>query len=181
MPATSNQNLTWSIDKPLLASLESDGQSAVVYADGVGKVTVTAVSADGKKKAKCVITIANHDKLSVSSKSQSVIMGKTLNLNASYGTTKMNNADLIWAVSSADGLGAASINSKGVLTALKEGKVLVYAINPVSGSVSEGCPVDIYVPGCAARPQAIIDGIVKAVALFQERLSKNEEEVDKVG
>ena len=35
-------------------------------------------------------------------------------------------------------------------------------------------PVDIYVPGCAARPQAIIDGIVKAVDLFQQRLDEHQ-------
>ena len=30
-------------------------------------------------------------------------------------------------------------------------------------------PVDIYVPGCAARPQAIIDGVVKALALLEQK------------
>lgn len=39
----------------------------------------------------------------------------------------------------------------------------------ILGGVDKVIPVDIYVPGCAARPQAIIDGIVKAVALFEER------------
>ena len=50
----------------------------------------------------------------------------------------------------------------------------------IIGGADQAVPVDIYVPGCAARPQAIIDGIVKAVALFQERLNSSEE-VDKVG
>jgi ech hydrogenase subunit C len=30
-------------------------------------------------------------------------------------------------------------------------------------------PVDIYVPGCAARPESIIDGVVKAVGVFQKK------------
>lgn len=39
----------------------------------------------------------------------------------------------------------------------------------ILGGADTTVPVDIYVPGCAARPEAIIDGIVKAVALFQKR------------
>ncbi len=40
----------------------------------------------------------------------------------------------------------------------------------ILGGVDQVVPVDIYVPGCAARPEAIIDGIIKAAALFQEKL-----------
>lgn len=39
----------------------------------------------------------------------------------------------------------------------------------IHGGVDTAIPVDIYVPGCAARPEAIIDGVVKAVALLDEK------------
>ena len=39
----------------------------------------------------------------------------------------------------------------------------------IKGGADTVIPVDIYVPGCAARPQSIIDGIVQAVALFQKK------------
>lgn len=39
----------------------------------------------------------------------------------------------------------------------------------IKGGADTVVPVDIYVPGCAARPQSIIDGIVQAVALFQKK------------
>ncbi len=47
----------------------------------------------------------------------------------------------------------------------------------ILGGADSVIPVDIYVPGCAARPQAIIDGIVKAVALFQERSDEHDAKV----
>ena len=38
----------------------------------------------------------------------------------------------------------------------------------IIGGVDKVIPVDIYVPGCAARPESIIDGVVKALALLDE-------------
>ena len=49
----------------------------------------------------------------------------------------------------------------------------------VLGGVDRVIPVDIYVPGCAARPEAIIDGIIKGVELFQKRADEHEEMVKK--
>src|ERR1035441_5918866 len=39
----------------------------------------------------------------------------------------------------------------------------------VSGGVDTVIPVDVYVPGCAARPEAIIDGVVKGLAVMEEK------------
>ena len=39
----------------------------------------------------------------------------------------------------------------------------------VRGGVNEAIPVDIYVPGCAARPEGIIEGIAKALEKFNKR------------
>ena len=39
----------------------------------------------------------------------------------------------------------------------------------IIGGVDKVIPVDLYVPGCAARPQAIIDGVLKAVELLDEK------------
>ena len=47
----------------------------------------------------------------------------------------------------------------------------------ILGGVDTVLPVDIYVPGCAARPEAIIDGVVKAVALLEQKRKAAKEEV----
>lgn len=37
----------------------------------------------------------------------------------------------------------------------------------VLGGIDQAIPVDAYIPGCAARPDAIIDGVVKLLAKLQ--------------
>src|ERR1041385_1416015 len=39
----------------------------------------------------------------------------------------------------------------------------------VSGGVDSAIPVDAYVPGCAARPEAIIDGVVQALGILEAK------------
>ena len=43
----------------------------------------------------------------------------------------------------------------------------------IKGGVDTVIPVDVYVPGCAARPQAIIDGLAQGIEIFQERLDEH--------
>lgn len=46
----------------------------------------------------------------------------------------------------------------------------------ILGGVDKVIPVDIYVAGCAARPEAIIDGIVKAMELLNQKKAEMKQE-----
>jgi len=39
----------------------------------------------------------------------------------------------------------------------------------VKGGIDKVIPVDIYVPGCAVRPEAIIDGVVQALGILEKK------------
>ena len=49
----------------------------------------------------------------------------------------------------------------------------------IRGGVDTVIPVDVYVPGCAARPQAIITGILQAVAILGAKAQGTHVAVDK--
>jgi ech hydrogenase subunit C len=48
------------------------------------------------------------------------------------------------------------------------GGIFARAYN-IQGGVDKVIPVDVYVPGCAARPESIIDGVVQAIAALEEK------------
>ncbi|HEX8938788.1 MAG TPA: NADH-quinone oxidoreductase subunit B family protein [Candidatus Limnocylindrales bacterium] len=48
------------------------------------------------------------------------------------------------------------------------GGIFARAYN-VQGGIDQVLPVDVYVPGCAARPESIIDGVVQAIAVLERK------------
>ncbi|MFA5928960.1 MAG: NADH-quinone oxidoreductase subunit NuoB [Candidatus Margulisiibacteriota bacterium] len=73
---------------------------------------------------------------------------------------------------------------KNIYDQMPEPKVVVaIGICATSGGIFKECynviggpdkiiPVDIYVPGCAARPESIIDGVVKALGILEDKRTK---------
>ena len=39
----------------------------------------------------------------------------------------------------------------------------------VSGGIASAIPVDVYVPGCAAKPESILDGVIRAAQILAEK------------
>lgn len=44
----------------------------------------------------------------------------------------------------------------------------------VVGGVDKVIPVDVFVPGCPAKPEAVIDGVVRALNTLQNRLKEGD-------
>ena len=51
------------------------------------------------------------------------------------------------------------------------GGIFARAYN-IQGGVDKVLPVDVYVPGCAARPESIIDGVVKGIETLEQKRKK---------
>jgi len=49
----------------------------------------------------------------------------------------------------------------------------------VKGGIDKVLPVDVYVPGCAARPEAIIDGVVQALGALEKKYAALKKEPSK--
>jgi len=45
----------------------------------------------------------------------------------------------------------------------------------VEGGMDKVIPVDVYIPGCPVRPEQIIDGVVKALGVLEEKRAKMKE------
>ena len=46
----------------------------------------------------------------------------------------------------------------------------------ILGGIDTVIPVDVYVPGCAARPQSIIDGVLRAVEILEKKKEGGQDE-----
>jgi ech hydrogenase subunit C len=51
------------------------------------------------------------------------------------------------------------------------GGIFARAYN-VQGGIDQVVPVDVYVPGCAARPESIIDGVVEGIAALEQKRAR---------
>ena len=49
------------------------------------------------------------------------------------------------------------------------------------GGIDKVIPVDVYVPGCAARPESIIDGVVQALGILEQRRAAQAEATNTEG
>ena len=49
----------------------------------------------------------------------------------------------------------------------------------IVGGVDKVIPVDVYAPGCAAKPELIIDAVVKGLGILEEKKKKKKKKMSK--
>ncbi len=145
----------------------SENQSVKVRAVGTGKASVTAAATDGSnKKAVCKFTVGKAVPaftIEGKNKKTSVKAGKTLQISVNWGGKKKKpaNTGVEWSVLKASDLTDASdiavISSKGVLTAITQGTVIVTATSKANPEKTASMEITVTAP--AKSKAAKVTGI----------------------
>ena len=83
-PATADQNVTWKSANTNTATVDADGNVTGVFR---GKTTVTATTADGKKKATCTVNVDFGDINDVPAWKSAITWGADRNITSGYKET----------------------------------------------------------------------------------------------
>lgn len=156
LPFTAIQKLNWTKNNDNVnIAVSDDGMSVTVTAVKAGKVKVTASAKDGSnKKAECSFTIGNpvpDFTIAGKNNASTVTAGKTLNMTVNWGgkAKTPKNAGVKWSLAVSGGGDAsaiASITSKGELTAITAGKVIVTATSTANPSKSASAEITVTAP-----------------------------------
>ncbi len=160
LPTTASNELKFESSNENVATV--DESTGLVKGISAGKTVITATTAAGEKKAKCTVTVGNavssitikskSDKTTADSYSYEIAAGKKLQLQTIFNngekTYQPANKEVTWEITGYSSEDVASISSKGVITASKEGWISVIArsTTDISGDdyVSSN-PVYVYV------------------------------------
>ncbi len=156
LPFTAIQELNWSKNNDNVSiAVSDDGMSVTVTAVKAGKAKVTAKAADASgKTAECSFTIGNpvpDFTIAGKNNASTVTAGKTLNMTVNWGSkaTTPKNAGVKWSLAVSGGGDAsaiASITSKGVVTGITAGKVIVTATSTENPSKSASAEITVTAP-----------------------------------
>ncbi|MBR4529298.1 MAG: Ig-like domain-containing protein, partial [Lachnospiraceae bacterium] len=165
LPLTADRRLVWTLDdkKDVIGAggfvVSPDTMSVVITGNKAGTARFTAATADGSnKKVTCIVNVGNavpNFGIAGRGDATSVAVGKTLNMIPNWGTNKPKNEGLIWTVATTSGQKtAASVNEKGVLSGLAEGRVVVTATSVANPEKTATRTIDVYVPVASAKLNA---------------------------
>ena len=139
-----NKAVTWKSNKPDIATVDSKGKVTAVK---VGSATITVTTNDGKKTAKCAVTVVNPvTSILVAQTTVYIKNGSTATLRAVPITSDGSTAKLTWASSDKS---IVTVDSSGKIKAVKAGRATITA------STTNGKSVNILVIVGGKAPSSV--------------------------
>ena len=139
--AVTNTGLEWSTSDKSIASVSSDG--TVQSRGKIGTATITAQSKDGRLYAVCSVTVTNQKvnvtSITLNKSSVTLLKDKTFALTSTVAPANATVKDVKWSSSNKR---IASVDSKGVVTAVGVGEATITATND-DGTVKAYCEVEV--------------------------------------
>ncbi len=147
-----NKRVTWKSDRTSIATVDATGKVTGVKA---GKATIIATTEDGKKTAKCAVTVVNIPVTSVSMSRKTLTLesGKSETLTTIVLPANATNKRVIW---KSKVTGIATVDASGKVTGIKEGKATITATTADRRKIAS-CTVTVVSPVTSiATPQMTV-------------------------
>lgn len=142
LPNTASTNLRWTSSDPNVVSVNDQG---VVFGAQAGRETITAATLDGSGlTATCVVTVKEHavpaTGITLNRDAVTMTIGQALTLEATVLPENADNQSVVW--NSIDAT-VATVNSHGVVTAMKAGATQIIATTADGTNLSATCDVTV--------------------------------------
>lgn len=129
-PATAkNKNVKWTSSNTKVATVTSTGE---IIAQGAGTATITATTEDRGKVATATINVKEIS-ITLDKQETNVLVGNKLSIGYTISPDSVTNKEVTWTSSNTE---LATVDSKGIVTALKEGTVTVTATTKVDAKTA---------------------------------------------
>jgi len=152
-----NKEVTWKSSKPLIVTVDSDGN---VVAKKAGSSIITVTTVDGSKTATCKVTVPiNVTGISLGKTVTTIKLGAKQSLPIKISPTNATNKSITWTSSMPS---VANVDDKGKITGLSFGKTLITATT-VDGNKVATCELSVGIP-------------VTKIALNKKEVTINERE-----
>jgi uncharacterized protein YjdB len=155
----SNKSVTWSSSNTNVATVNATG---LVLAKAAGTATITVTTVDGAKTATCVVTVTAAPVpvtgVVITPEALELEKGATSQLTANVLPANATNKKVTW---NSYNTQIATVNEKGLVTALNGGTAIIYATTE-EGGFTDTCSVKVVVrvTGITVNPTtlSIMDG-----------------------
>lgn len=142
LPNTASTNLSWTSSDPNVVSVNEQG---VVFGLQAGRETITATTLDGSNlTATCMVTVREHavpaTGISLNRDAVTMTIGQTVPLQATVLPENADNQNVIWNSTDAT---VATVNSNGIVTAMRTGSTQIIATTADGTNLSATCDVTV--------------------------------------